>query len=67
MVVSNVAKMATELDMSVITEGVEKWDQMEFLKSVNINMVQGYLFDKPLEKDEFEKRLKNKIYQKEEF
>ena len=62
-VVSNVAKMATELDMSVITEGVEKWDQVEFLKSVNINMVQGYLFDKPLEKDEFEKRLKNKAYE----
>ena len=66
-VVSNVAKMATELDMSVITEGVEKWDQVEFLKSVNINMVQGYLFDKPLEKNEFEKRLKNKAYQKGEF
>jgi len=52
---------------NLITEGVEKWDQVEFLKSVNINMVQGYLFDKPLEKDEFEKRLKNKVYQKEEF
>ncbi|MBR5089906.1 MAG: EAL domain-containing protein [Ruminiclostridium sp.] len=65
-VVSNVAKMATELDMSVITEGVEKWDQVEFLKSVNINMVQGYLFDKPLEKEEFEKRLKNKIYHNRE-
>lgn len=62
-VVSNVAKMANELDMCVITEGVEKWDQVQFLKSVNINMVQGYLFDKPLEKGEFEKRLKNKTYQ----
>jgi len=61
-VVSNVAKMANELDMNVITEGVEKWDQVDFLKSVNINMVQGYLFDKPLEKEEFEKRLKNKTY-----
>ena len=29
--------------MSVITEGVESWEQVEFLKSVNINMVQGYL------------------------
>ena len=61
-VVSNVAKMASELDMSVITEGVEKWEQVEFLKSVNINMVQGYLFDKPLPKAAFEQRLKNKIY-----
>ena len=62
-VVSNVAKMANELDMSVITEGVERWDQVEFLKSVNINMVQGYLFDKPLPKEAFEERLSNKIYE----
>ena len=62
-VVSNVAKMANELDMSVITEGVEKWEQVEFLKSVNINMVQGFLFDKPLPKAAFEQRLKNKVYE----
>ena len=61
-VVSNVAKMANELDMSVITEGVEKWEQVEFLKSVNINMVQGFLFDKPLPKEEFEQRLRKKVY-----
>jgi len=61
-VVSNIAKMAGELDMDVITEGVEKWEQVEFLKSVNINMVQGFLFDKPLPKEEFEKRLRKKVY-----
>ena len=61
-VVSNVAKMANELNMSVITEGVEKWEQVKFLNSVNINMVQGFLFDKPLPKEAFEKRLKNKRY-----
>ena len=62
-VVSNVAKMANELDMSVITEGVENWEQVEFLKSVNINMVQGFLFDKPLPKDAFEQRLMHKRYE----
>lgn len=62
-VVSNVAKMANELDMSVITEGVEKEEQVEFFKSVNIDLVQGYLFDKPLPKAAFEQRLKNKVYE----
>ena len=62
-VVSNVAKMADELNMSVITEGVEKWEQVEFLKSVNINMVQGYLFDRPMPKEAFEERLKHKTYE----
>ena len=48
--------------MSVITEGVESWEQVEFLKSVNINMVQGYLFDNPLPKDAFKQRLRTKHY-----
>ncbi len=61
-VVSNVAKMARELDMSVITEGVENQNQVDFLKSIDINMVQGYFFDKPLAKEDFEKRLINKAY-----
>ncbi len=61
-VVSNVAKMAKELDMSVITEGVESWEQVEFLKSVNINMVQGYLFDKPMPAEDFEQRLLKRTY-----
>jgi diguanylate cyclase (GGDEF)-like protein len=61
-VVSNIAKMAKELDMSVITEGVEKPEQVEFLKSVNINMVQGYLYDKPLPTKDFEQRLRKRIY-----
>lgn len=62
-VVSNVAKMANELNTSVITEGVEKWEQVEFLKSVNIDLVQGFLFDRPLPKEDFEERLKNKSYE----
>ncbi|MCR4909005.1 MAG: EAL domain-containing protein [Lachnospiraceae bacterium] len=61
-VISNIAKMANELDMSVITEGVEQWDQVDFLKSINVKLVQGFLFDRPLSKDDFEKRLKDKVY-----
>ncbi len=61
-VVSNIAKMAKELNMRVITEGVEQWDQVNFLKSIDVNIVQGFLFDKPLSKDDFEKRLKDKVY-----
>ena len=57
------ARMAKELDMSVITEGVESWDQVDFLKGVDINLVQGYLFDKPLSKEDFEQRLANKHYE----
>ncbi len=61
-VVSSVARMAKDLNMSVITEGVEKWEQVEFLKSVNINIVQGYLFDRPLPMADFEQRLRKRTY-----
>ena len=62
-VVANIAKMARELDMSVITEGVESREQVDFLKSVDIKLVQGYLYDKPMVREEFEKRLENKVYE----
>ena len=45
-------------------EGMEQWDQVDFLKSINVKLVQGFLFDKPLTKEDFEGRLKNKVYQK---
>jgi EAL domain-containing protein (putative c-di-GMP-specific phosphodiesterase class I) len=64
-VVSNIAKMANELNMGIIAEGVERREQVEFLQSVNIDMAQGYLYDKPLTKADFEKRLKDKIYKSE--
>ena len=64
-VVSNIAKMANELNMDIIAEGVEHREQVEFLQSVNIDLVQGYLYDKPLTKADFEKRLKDKIYKSE--
>lgn len=60
---SNVAKMANKLNMSIITEGGEKWEQVEFLNSVNIDVIQGFLFDKPLPKEDFEQRLRKKVYE----
>ncbi len=61
-VVKNIARMAKELEMSVVTEGVESWDQVKFLKGVDIKLIQGYLFDKPMPRNDFERRLKNKEY-----
>ncbi|MCR5790665.1 MAG: EAL domain-containing protein [Lachnospiraceae bacterium] len=61
-VMANIAKMAKELEMNVITEGVENWDQVEFLRGINVNLVQGFLFDRPMPEESFEERLKKRTY-----
>lgn len=50
--------MAHELGMSVITEGVETKEQLEYLKKMDCNMFQGYYFDKPMPVEEFEEKYK---------
>ena len=61
-VLSNIIRMASELKMDVIAEGVETRQQMEYLKSVSCNMVQGFLFDSPIPEEEFEGRIRQWWY-----
>lgn len=63
-VVRNIVKMIIELGMKVIAEGVETVEQALFLKSVECTMVQGYLYDRPLCKEDFVKRLVARDYKK---
>lgn len=46
--------MAKAIDIKVICEGVETYEQVEFLKEIGCDKVQGYLFAKPMVLDEFE-------------
>lgn len=62
-VLSNIIRMASELKMDVIAEGVEKRQQMEYLKSIHCDMVQGFLFDRPMPEDAFEERIQAWWYQ----
>ena len=61
-IVAHIVKMAKELDMEVIAEGVETMDELFYMKRLSCEIVQGYLFDKPLPKFDFEKRLIIKNY-----
>lgn len=58
----NIVKMSKELEMDIISEGVETTEHVEFLKSIGCNKAQGYFFDKPLEIEEFKLRLLNRKY-----
>lgn len=55
-VISNIVRMAHELDMEVICEGVETVEQATFLQSIGCFMAQGYYFDKPLPVEDFDSK-----------
>ncbi|SHK27812.1 bifunctional diguanylate cyclase/phosphodiesterase [Fibrobacter sp. UWB12] len=60
-VIKNMVNMINELNLEVVAEGVENSKQLDFLQDAKCSTIQGFLFDKPLSKEEFEKRLSNKI------
>lgn len=51
-IVSTMIDLARVLNINVIAEGVEMLEQEEFLKVTNCNKAQGYLYSKPLPKEE---------------
>jgi len=48
-----IINMAHELGKKSIAEGVEKRDQLDFLKNNKCDFVQGYIYSKPLTKEDF--------------
>lgn len=46
-IVSAIVSMAQKLEINVVAEGVETQEQVEFLRSINCKVVQGFLYAKP--------------------
>ena len=61
-----VVAMARELGLECIAEGVETEQQLKILRENNCELAQGFLFDRPLPVEEFEKRLEMHAYKIEE-
>lgn len=55
---TSVVRMAKWLQIPVIAEGVETKAQLEFLRGVGCDSIQGYYFAEPLPVNEFEEHLK---------
>ena len=60
-VVSEAIKLAKNLDMRIVAEGVEVKDQVDFLASQGCDMIQGYYFAKPMPKDEYLVRMQQVV------
>lgn len=53
----SIVDMVKKLGKKTIAEGVETKEQLQYLKEVGCDIVQGYVFDKPMPEAEFETRL----------
>ena len=54
-VLNSVVRMAKWLHLPIIVEGVETRQQVEFLRTIGCNCVQGYYYSRPLPIAEYEK------------
>ncbi|WP_195270009.1 EAL domain-containing protein [Eubacterium sp. 1001713B170207_170306_E7] len=52
-IVRSIIQMAKKLDMETVAEGVETPEQLAFLKEAGCDMIQGFIFSKPLPEPEF--------------
>lgn len=55
-VVSTIIALSNHLGLTVVAEGIEKIEQLQWLKQLDCEFGQGYLFAKPLTADEIERQ-----------
>lgn len=60
-IIRSVLRMAKELDMTTVAEGIETVPQVEFLKHTTCDLIQGYVYSKPVPVHEFEKLLDGQL------
>lgn len=59
-IVSAIIAMADSLSLDVIAEGVETFTQVKYLEQLSCEKIQGFLFAKPMSRDECFKLLKDR-------
>ena len=58
-IIGSVIRMAHSLGLWTIAEGVETLDQADFLKSVGCDVIQGYLYARPMPVPKYEELMSN--------
>ena len=46
-ILHSIAELSEKLDLKVVAEGIEQVEQLELLKSLGVNYIQGYLISRP--------------------
>lgn len=47
-IINNIIQLAHSLDLKVVAEGVECKEQLDYLKKIKCDVIQGYYFARPL-------------------
>ncbi|MEG1889560.1 MAG: GGDEF domain-containing phosphodiesterase [Lachnospiraceae bacterium] len=55
-VIRHIIRTAQELNMGTVAEGVESEEYVQFLRELNCDYIQGYVFYKPMPAEEFQER-----------
>ena len=58
-IIPSIIEMAKKLQLSVVCEGVETKQQVEFLRQVDCDLVQGYYYSRPVPKKVFSQMLED--------
>jgi EAL domain-containing protein (putative c-di-GMP-specific phosphodiesterase class I) len=60
LVMETATRMILDLGLKIVSEGVETGEQLESMKKLGVQYIQGYYFSKPLPQDEFVAFVKEK-------
>lgn len=64
-IITSVVRMAKEIGIQTLAEGVETAEQYEFLKKIGCEKIQGYFFGKPVDKETFRKACRERQMEEE--
>lgn len=52
-ITKNIVRLADELNIEVVAEGIETSEQLKCLANMNCNKIQGFLFEKPVTENDY--------------
>ena len=55
-ILESIIDMAKKLEIKTVAEGIETKEQVEYLRKIGCDMVQGYYYAKPMPVEEFERK-----------
>ncbi|KNZ43014.1 hypothetical protein AKG39_04245 [Acetobacterium bakii] len=60
-IIMSILKMARDLDLVTVAEGVETLEQVDFLKEMGCDIAQGFYYARPMQVADFEAFITNKL------